>query len=193
MQRHFDAIGPAGRRMMRCTAATQVCLDWWPGAAGREQWRVLNLAAPLLAAAWSRSERLAVWLDVDPERTGFDDRLLRGADPLVAYADYARGATALTAGGLAEHLTTLFPPVRPRGRYLELRALDVQPVAQVGEVLTVCSALLYDDDLRRRTLAALEPGASRLGELWEAAAAGGLREQGRALVASASGHRRAVA
>src|SRR5918997_1340377 len=31
MQRHFDTIGPAGRRMMRRTASTQVCLDWWPG------------------------------------------------------------------------------------------------------------------------------------------------------------------
>ena len=46
MQAHFDTIGPAGRRMMRCTASTQVCLDWWPGRAGLEQWRVLNLAGP---------------------------------------------------------------------------------------------------------------------------------------------------
>jgi glutamate--cysteine ligase len=51
MQRHFDAIGPAGRRMMRRTAATQICLDWWPGRAGYEQWQVLNLAGPRLAAA----------------------------------------------------------------------------------------------------------------------------------------------
>src|SRR5262249_44358230 len=55
MQRHFDTIGPAGRRMMRCTASTQVCLDWWPGRAGAEQWRVLNLAGPFLAAAFARS------------------------------------------------------------------------------------------------------------------------------------------
>ena len=194
MQRHFDAIGPAGRRMMRCTASTQVCLDWWPGAAGLEQWRVLNLAAPFLAAAWSRSARLAVWLDVDPDRTGFDDRLLHGTDPVVAYADFVRGATAFTDGGLAEHLTTLFPPVRPRGRYLELRALDVQPEWRVGEVLDVCSALLYDDDLRRRTLASLDPWAPRLGELWEAAAAGDddVRGRGRELAACAQ-HRRAVA
>jgi glutamate--cysteine ligase len=54
MQRHFDTIGPAGRRMMRCTASTQVCLDWWPGRAGAEQWRVLNLAGPFLAAAFAR-------------------------------------------------------------------------------------------------------------------------------------------
>ena len=74
MQAHFDTIGPAGRRMMRCTASTQVCLDWWPGRAGLEQWRVLNLAGPFLAAAFARSvgpdSRLATWLAVDPDRTG---------------------------------------------------------------------------------------------------------------------------
>lgn len=73
MQRHFDTIGPAGRRMMRATASTQICLDRWPGAAGLEQWRVLQLAGPFLAAAYARStgpdSRLATWLAVDPGRT----------------------------------------------------------------------------------------------------------------------------
>ncbi len=192
MQAHFDGVGPAGVRMMRCTASTQVCLDWWPGRAGVEQWRVLNLAAPFLAAGFARSSRLATWLAVDPERTGFDDRLLHGDDPVAAYASFARGATVFVDGGLTEHLTTLFPPVRPRRRYLELRALDVQPVARVADVLAVCTALLYDDDLRRRTLALLEPRRSSLGELWEAAAAGDLRDDGLALVDSLRS-RRAVA
>src|SRR5690349_20149323 len=73
MQAHFDSIGPAGRRMMRRTASTQVCLDWWPGSAGAEQWRLLNLAGPFLAAAFARESgpgsRLATWLEVDPART----------------------------------------------------------------------------------------------------------------------------
>jgi glutamate--cysteine ligase len=34
MQQHFDRIGPQGRRMMRLTASTQNCLDWWPARAG---------------------------------------------------------------------------------------------------------------------------------------------------------------
>ena len=113
MQAHFDRIGPAGRRMMRQTAGTQVCLDWWPGRAGLEQWRLLLLAGPFLAAALNHSSRLATWLDVDPSRTGFDDRLLHGDDPVAAYADFAAGATAFVPA--AEHLSTLFPPVRPRG------------------------------------------------------------------------------
>ncbi len=85
MQRHFDTIGPAGRTMMRRTASTQLCLDWWPGAAGLEQWRLLNLAGPLLATAYARStgpeSRLATWLHVDPSRTAFDGRLLTRRRP----------------------------------------------------------------------------------------------------------------
>jgi gamma-glutamylcysteine synthetase len=179
MQEHFDTIGPAGRRMMRCTASTQVCLDWWPGRVGLEQWRALLLAGPYLAAAFNRSSgpgsRLATWLAVDPARTGFDDRLLRGDDPVAAYASFAAGATPFTPDD--EHLSTLFPPVRPRGRYLEVRFLDVQPEERIGEVVGALTRLVYDDGVRRRVLAELEPEAPRLGELWHAAAYGDLQER----------------
>ena len=140
MERHFDTVGPAGRRMMRATASTQICLDWWPGAAGIEQWRVLLLAAPFLAAATARStgtrSRLATWLEVDPSRTAFDERLLRGGDPVAAYADFAAGATVFADGRVDEHLTTLFPPVRPRGRYLEVRFPDARPARDVAPLAT---------------------------------------------------------
>jgi gamma-glutamylcysteine synthetase len=176
MHRHFDAIGPAGRRMMRRTASTQICLDWWPGLAGAEQWRVLNLAGPFLAAAFARSAgpdgRLTTWLDVDPARTGFDDRLLRGADPVTAYCEFAAGAKVFITGGPADHLTTLFPPVRPRGTYLEVRFLDVQEPAAIEQLVATFADLLYDDDRRRRTLRSLEPELPRLAEHWCAAAVG---------------------
>ncbi len=189
MQRHFDTIGPAGRRMMRRTASTQLCLDWWPGAAGLEQWRLLNLAGPFLAAAFARStgqsSRLATWLAVDPGRTAFDDRLLRGDDPVAAYADFAAHAAVFVTGGIDDHLTTLFPPVRPRGRYLEVRFLDVQPVPEVETLATALSALLYDDVCRREAARLVDGEVARLGELWHRSAAGDqeVRERGRELVA----------
>lgn len=176
MQRHFDTIGSAGRRMMRRTASTQVCLDWWSGRAGAEQWRVLNLAGPFLAAAFARSAgpngRLTTWLDVDPARTGFDDRVLYGDDPVASYASFAAGAKAFTTGGPAEHLSTLFPPVRPRASYLEVRFLDAQEPTTVERVVTVLADLLYDDVRRCRVLRELEPERSRLADHWRAAAAG---------------------
>jgi gamma-glutamylcysteine synthetase len=175
MQRHFDAIGPAGRKMMRRTASTQVCLDWWPGAVGLEQWRLLLLAGPFLAAALARSSgpagRLATWLAVDAGRTAFDDRLLAGPDPVAAYVAFAAGATAFTTPGDAvQHLSTLFPPVRPRGRYLEVRFLDVQPVHHVEHLLNVLGSLLYDDDVRQIWLRRLAGEAGRLATWWQAAA-----------------------
>jgi glutamate--cysteine ligase len=175
MHRHFDTIGPAGRRMMRRTASTQICLDWWPGAAGIEQWRVLNLAGPFLAARFARSSgldsRLTTWLRTDPARTGFDDRLLQG-DPVTAYAELAAAAKVFVTGGPADHLTTLFPPVRPRGTYLEVRFLDAQEPAAVGQVITTLANLLYDDELRRRTLRQLESEQPHLADHWHAAAMG---------------------
>ncbi|MEV6417756.1 glutamate-cysteine ligase family protein [Kribbella sp. NPDC051718] len=175
MHRHFDTMGPAGRRMMRRTASTQICLDWWPGAAGIEQWRVLNLAGPFLAARFARSSglggRLTTWLRTDPARTGFDDRPLRG-DPVTAYAEFAAAAKVFVTGGAADHLTTLFPPVRPRGTYLEVRFLDAQQPTEVGPVIAALAGLMYDDDLRRRTLRLLESQQPHLADHWHAAAMG---------------------
>ncbi len=173
MQKHFDGIGPAGREMMRLTASTQVCLDWSPGAVGLEQWRLAQLSGPFLAAAFARSHpprsRLAIWLEVDPSRTAFDDRLLAD-DPVAAYADFAAGAVPFT--GPAEHLSTLFPPVRPRGRYLEVRYLDVQPDDAVAPIASVLSTLLHDDDTRRAALRRLAGEGPRLADWWRAAADG---------------------
>jgi glutamate--cysteine ligase len=177
MERHLDTIGPAGRVMMRRTASTQVCLDWWPGDEGWEQYRALLLSGPWIAAAYARStgpgSRLATWLEVDPSRTAFDGRLLEG-DPVEAYARFAAGATRFAE----PHETTLFPPVRPRAGYLEVRYLDAQPLDRVHQVLEVVATIAYDAEVRRRVLDRLEPLAPRLGDLWHAAAHGGLAPMG---------------
>ena len=174
MQQHFERIGPAGRRMMRRTASTQLCLDWWPGAAGLEQWRLMQLAGPFLAASFSRSHgprsRLATWLAVDPGRTAFDDRLVTGADPIRAYAQFAAAAPAWCPTP-AEHLTTLFPPVRPRGRYLEVRHLDVQRDELLAAVASLFATLLYDDECRRSASRVMSGEHTRLAEHWRTAAA----------------------
>ena len=71
--------------------------------------------------------RLATWLAVDPRRTAFDDRLLRGDDPVGGVRRLRRRRHRRSSTpGVDQHLTTLFPPVRPRGRYLEVRFPDVQ-------------------------------------------------------------------
>jgi gamma-glutamylcysteine synthetase len=173
MERHFDSIGPAGRVMMRRTASTQVCVDWWPGAEGWEQYRALLLSGPWIAAAYARGtgpgSRLATWLEVDPERTAFDGRLLAG-DLAEAYARFSANASRFAE----PHDTTMFPPVRPRGNYLEVRYLDAQPLDRIEQALETIATIAYDPEVRGRVLERLEPLAPRLGDLWRAAAYGRL-------------------
>jgi glutamate--cysteine ligase len=61
-----------------------------------------------------------------------------------------------TAGDLEYHLSTLFPPVRPRGHF-ELRMIDAQPGDGWIVPLAVSSALLSDAKAGDAALAAVEP------------------------------------
>ena len=185
MQQVFDRHGDSGRRMMRLTASLQVCVDLLPGNAGREQWLVANLAGPALVAAFGDSlERTRIWQGIDPARTGYDGRHLDVRDPIGAYEAFARAAERLPIPQGDDdryHLTTLFPPVRPRGGYLELRYLDSQrpTTALLGTIET----LLYDERSRREALDLLLPTLPTYWDQWQSAdpsallAVVGLREE----------------
>lgn len=175
MQRAFDEVGPDGRRMMRLTASLQLAVDLLPGPAGREQWLVANLAGPPLAAAFANSARTAIWRGVDLRRTGYDGRHLDVADPVGAYIAFAGAAPRLELRESADpryHLTTLFPPVRPRGGYLEVRYLDAQPPERMAEAIATVTTLLYDTRARRAALDLLLPRAADQDRAWAEAAAG---------------------
>jgi glutamate--cysteine ligase len=218
MQRHFDAIGPAGREMMRRTASLQVCLDLLPGRAGHEQWLLLNLCGPALADAFTNQPHLArlaeptvesrsrIWQAVDASRSGFDGAQigdLVGIDRVSAYRDFALRAEAIpldegqaeispfraslaqwiamgsqrpTIGDLAHHLTTLFPPVRPRGRYLEVRYLDALPLPWVAVPLCLLTTLSYVPKARQAALEAMAADTRPLREQWRSSARSGLQE-----------------
>lgn len=187
MQEMFDEVGPEGRRMMRLTASLQVAIDLLPGRAGYEQWLVANLAGPALAAAFANSgsaegrpaglagARTRIWQNVDLRRTGYDGRHLDLTDPVGAYAAFAAAAPRLPiprAEQPSYHLSTLFPPVRPRSGYLEVRYLDAQPCSRIGEVVATVVALLCDSRARHDALDLLLPRASDLPRAWTEAAAG---------------------
>ena len=220
MQRHFDAIGPHGRDMMRLTAGLQVCVDLLPGRAGVEQWLLANRMGPALAAAFANSAvgagavtgwsgtRCQIWQKLDASRTGFDGAQVSALDPRGAYTRFAAAALAMPLGRWpgpamrvggdgdgaagarlrsfaswqaesgarpdaedgAHHLSTLFPPVRPRG-YLEVRYLDAPPRRFLALPLLVVDTLLRDDVARRTASDALgDVGRETLLALWEAAA-----------------------
>ncbi|ORB58353.1 ergothioneine biosynthesis glutamate--cysteine ligase EgtA [Mycobacteroides saopaulense] len=111
-----------------------------------------------------------------------------GADAVVTHVPFQSwadgsvplGGRAPTTEDLDYHLTTLFPPVRPR-RWLELRYLDAAPDWWWPALAFTAVAAL--DDVRVADIAAeaVEP----VGEAWDAAARIGLED--RAL--HAAGHR----
>lgn len=187
MQREFDQLGPNGRRMMRLTASLQITIDLLPGQAGREQWLVANLAGPPLTAAFANSTvidgrptaipgaRTRIWQGIDPRRTGYDGRHLDLTDPVGAYHAFAAAAPRLPIPETADpayHLSTLFPPVRPRGGYLEVRYLDAQPAHRIGAAVAVVAGLLYDQQARRDALDLLLPRAGDQQRAWSEVAAG---------------------
>lgn len=84
------------------------------------------------------------------------------APPGVTLRDWVRGARVSrirrppTAEDVDYHLSTLFPPVRPRG-HLEVRMIDAQPGDGWVVPLAVTSALLSDDRAADLAMAAAEP------------------------------------
>jgi glutamate--cysteine ligase len=171
----------------------QVTIDLLPGRAGREQWLVANLAGPPLPAAFANSgaaegrpadiegARTRVWQNVDLRRTGYDGRHLDLLDPVGAYAAFAAAAPQFSipeARRPSYHLSTLFPPVRPRGGYLEVRYLDAQPPRRAGEAIATVAAFLYDPRARRDALDLLLPRAGDQQRAWTEAATGFSPEAG---------------
>jgi len=198
MQAHFDAIGPAGRRMMRQTAALQVCLDLGGPATWFNRWRLANLAGPALSAAFANSPilegkatgtpgtRSRIWQRVDSSRTGFDGTQVGGnaAAARESYLSFALDAAfiplsdtgrahesvsqglpfgdliagnpeALDASDAVHHLSTLFPPVRPR-HHLEVRYLDALPPRWLPVAVALLATLLYEPRATGEALEALD-------------------------------------
>jgi glutamate--cysteine ligase len=186
MEEYFDTRWPAGRTMMRNTAAIQVNLDLGSRHDLEARWRRAHHLGPVLAAAFAnspfdaegrvtgwRSTRLAVWDAIDHGRTA--SAYVPGADARTAWTRYALDASIMmlrlddarsvavrdplpfaqwmdeghelgwpTLDDFCHHLTTLFPPVRPRG-WLELRMIDALPDDWWPVAVAVTTALLDDD------------------------------------------------
>lgn len=132
----------------------------------------------------TRSGRAAVWAAIDPARTRSAHSF--EGDPRAAWAEYAlaapvlcirtegpdwsaplgltfrdwlrgRGPRPVTQTDLEYHLTTLFPPVRPRG-HLELRVLDAQRTeADAAAALALAWVLCTDPAATDAAREALEP------------------------------------
>jgi len=177
-------LGPGPERWRRANALGPVLAAAFSSSALPRRWACARLGA---------------WLEVDPTRTApvepepepgaawadyaLDARvMLIRADP----EDYVPVVEPLTArewvaGGhplgwptsedVAYHLTTLFPPVRPRG-WLEVRMIDALPDPWWRVPVAVVAAVLDDPDVEAQcgSAAVLAPDG------WRAAAVRGLAD-----------------
>ena len=146
-----------------------------------------------------KSSRMACWLTLDPRRTAPPP--VSAGDPAVAwarrvvdtellcvrrdgqtwdapadvtFADWVGGALdpPPTTADLDYHVSTLFPPVRPRG-HLEVRYVDAQPGRHWALPTAVLAALLSDPAVTARARQACAPAAGR----WVSAARNGLADR----------------
>jgi glutamate--cysteine ligase len=164
--------------------------------------------SPLAAGSptGARSSRQQIWALLDPTRSAPALSLLPPADAWARYALAAR--VLLVRGGpehfvavctglsfgewiseghelgyptlddFAYHLTTLFPPVRPKG-WLELRMIDAVPDPWWQVAVAVTTALLDDPEAFDTAERACRPVA----DCWSEAAAHGLAHPGLASAA----------
>ncbi|MEP7344701.1 MAG: glutamate-cysteine ligase family protein [Gemmatimonadaceae bacterium] len=181
MARHYASIGTEGARMMRQTASIQVCidsgtepLDRWRLLNALSPYVVAIFAnSPIYDGETTgyQSTRRRIWGALDPARTGAFADGGGGGDAIRRYADFACGAAAILLGdnhppfasfgewaerGVTldtwhEHLTTLFPEVRPRG-YFEVRSCDALPPEWYVAPLTFIAGLAYGPDGGRTAL-----------------------------------------
>jgi glutamate--cysteine ligase len=171
MDAYFATIGEAGARMMRQSASIQVNID--AGPEPHRTWKVLNAAAPYLTAIFANSRAFAgadsgwasyrgrTWQTLDPSRTGLAWGPTGDASGYVEFALEARSIFARSATGeylrfgdrvrnggvtphdVAQHLSTLFPEVRPRC-WFEIRSIDAQRPQWYAAPVLLTTGIAFD-------------------------------------------------
>jgi glutamate--cysteine ligase len=199
MREYLPTRGRRGRDMMQRTSTVQANFDYSSEEDAMRKLVVITKLAPVFQAITAnapfaegrvsqlKSERLDVWLHMDPSRSGLIARLWNSKRP--RYRDYvewaldagmffikrderlvlntgqtfrdflAHGFEGVTAtqGDWTRHLATLFPDVRLKTT-LEVRTCDALPEALTMAVPALFTGLLYDD----AALAAAEELGSRV-------------------------------
>ncbi|TDP91974.1 glutamate--cysteine ligase [Labedaea rhizosphaerae] len=160
------------------------------GAGGATGWASARMRAVL---GTDPARTLPLPHDADPVaawvRRVLDTRVLciRGpgdnwdAPAGLTFADWVAGGGPRppTVDDLDYHISTQFPPVRPRG-YLEIRYLDAQPGTRWTVPLAVLAAVFGDDRVTEAALEACLPVADQ----WYRAAERGLADDGIARAAA---------
>jgi glutamate--cysteine ligase len=186
MRDYLPTRGSRGRDMMQRTSTVQANFDYSSEEDAMRKLAVMARLAPVFQAMCAnapfaegrvsslKSERLDVWLNMDPSRSGLIDRIWASERP--RYRDYVEWALDAgmffikrderlvlntgqtfrdflasgfegehaTHGDWARHLATLFPDARLKST-LEVRTCDALPESLTMAVPALFTGLLYDD------------------------------------------------
>ena len=186
MWEYLPTRGARGRDMMQRTSTVQANFDYSNEEDAMRKLAVINKLAPVFQAICAnapfaegqvsalKSERLDVWLHMDPSRSGLLQRLW--TTPRPRYRDYIEWALdagmffikrgdrlvlntgqtfrdflangfqgeRATQGDWVRHLATLFPDARLKST-LEVRTCDALPDELTMAVPALFTGLLYDD------------------------------------------------
>lgn len=130
------------------------------------------------AGAWVRYALSARVMLVRVSERRFEP--VRGQLPFLRWMEEGHQLGYPTIDDFAYHITTLFPPVRPRG-WLELRMIDSLPHPWWRVAVAVTTALLEDEEAADAAVRATRD----VRRLWRSAARHGLAHPGLALSARA--------
>ena len=189
MTRFFDAIGPAGVRMMRQTAAVQINVE--RGRSPVARWTLLNSLAPYIVALFANSRRYAgkrteyasyrahLWRTLDPSRTGLpcdstdpaarylafalDAKAMRSSDgtsPWQTFRDWMR-AELVGVDDWQFHLSTLFPEVRPK-EFFEIRSADAIDSDHLAAPIVFVTGIVYDEESASSASQLMPPASVQL-------------------------------
>lgn len=125
-----------------------------------------------------RGEPTGAWADYAleaPVMLVHDGDAIRPVTTRVSFGDWLRGEKSFgrpaTMDDLDYHLTTLFPPVRPRG-YLEIRCLDAMPDRWWPAIAVLAATLVDNPVAAEATAEACAPVA----QVWATAAREGIKD-----------------
>jgi glutamate--cysteine ligase len=185
MRVYLQTKGSRGLDMMRRTATVQANFDFQNEEDAMRKLRVSLRVSPIVAAMFAnspfykgkpfggKSERLKVWLDVDPDRQGLVPCVWNEKSNFRDYIEWAldvpmflvkHGALVIentgqsfrsfmqdgfgghhaTLSDWATHINTLFPEVRLK-RTLEVRGADSVPFDLIAALPALWTGLFYDE------------------------------------------------
>ncbi|MGH3329822.1 MAG: glutamate-cysteine ligase family protein [Nocardioidaceae bacterium] len=175
VHRRWLALHTVGPVLVALFANSPVVAGRVTGWASNRLRATLSTCPPFTQPVTGREDPVEAWV-----RTAMTAPVLcvrragdRWESPPMSFAEWVGGANGSrpTYGDLEYHLTTLFPPVRPRG-YVEVRYLDAQPAGCWHHPLVLLCALLSSPAAVDRCIELTEHCA----DLWLTAARDGLRD-----------------